>query len=1258
MFKDLGIKGRVLLLTLLPTSLLAMVLGGYFTWVQLSDMRAQLIERGQLIAEQLAPLAATALARKDTAVLNRIANEALDQPDVRAVTFLDARQERLAHAGPSMLTVAPAGDASHLSMSTELDTTHFLLPVLGRHHSLSGATEPDDERVLGWVELELSHHGTLLRGYRSLFTSLLLIAAGLGVTALLALRMSRAINAPLELISQGVAQLKEGRMETRLPPMGSNELDELASGINRMAETLQSAQEEMQHNIDQATEDVRQNLETIEIQNIELDLARKEALEASRIKSEFLANMSHEIRTPLNGILGFTNLLQKSELSPRQQDYLTTIQKSAESLLGIINEILDFSKIEAGKLVLENLPFNLRDLIQDALTMLAPAAHEKQLELVSLVYRDTPIQLQGDPQRLKQILTNLVGNAIKFTQGGTVAVRAMLEDESDDRAQLRISVQDTGIGLSEEDQQALFKAFSQADNSLSRQAGGTGLGLVISKRLIEQMGGEIGVDSTPGEGAEFWISLSLPKSRDDNEEPGASWAAGQRVALLEPQELTRRSLHHQLTDFGLEVSEFADLDSLQESLRNPPPDQLPISLAVLGVSAAIHPPEELSQSFWEFERLGCKTLVLCPTTEQAQYHATLPDEQVEAKPACTRKLQRKLQELLQVRPTRSDKPHAMVSGRPPRLLCVDDNPANLLLVQTLLSDLGAQVTAVDSGYAALEVVQRERFDLVFMDVQMPGMDGRQATEAIRRWEAEREVSPVPVIALTAHALSNEKRALLQAGMDDYLTKPIDEQQLAQVVLKWTGLRTEPGPVAGQHEPCAAARPVERARPRGRAAPGRRQGRPCRRHAGDAAGLAGGGPPGDSPGPRQRRPHRFAREGPPAAWRHPLLWRAAVARGLPDQRNPAQAERSGGGRGPGRAGQGHRGPGRHCLGHHPPLLHQPRLQRTLTMRILFFSTQAYDSESFQASNHRHGFELHFQQAHLQADTAVLAQGFEVVCAFVNDDLSRPVLERLAAGGTRLVALRSAGYNHVDLAAAEALGLPVVHVPAYSPHAVAEHAVGLILTLNRRLHRAYNRTREGDFSLHGLTGFDLHGKRVGVIGTGQIGETFARIMAGFGCELLAYDPYPNPRIQALGGRYLALDALLAESDIVSLHCPLTADTRHLIDAQRLATMKPGAMLINTGRGALVNAAALIEALKSGQLGYLGLDVYEEEADIFFEDRSDQPLQDDVLARLLSFPNVVVTAHQAFLTREALAAIADTTLDNIAAWQDRTPRNRVRA
>nr|WP_314478192.1 2-hydroxyacid dehydrogenase [uncultured Pseudomonas sp.] len=327
-----------------------------------------------------------------------------------------------------------------------------------------------------------------------------------------------------------------------------------------------------------------------------------------------------------------------------------------------------------------------------------------------------------------------------------------------------------------------------------------------------------------------------------------------------------------------------------------------------------------------------------------------------------------------------------------------------------------------------------------------------------------------------------------------------------------------------------------------------------------------------------------------------------------------------------------------------------------MRVLLFSSQHYDQESFTRAALGGGVQLHFQSARLTADTAPLAQGYEVVCAFINDELDASVLECLAHGGTRLVALRSAGYNHVDLTAAKRLGMAVVRVPAYSPQAVAEHAVALILALNRRLHRAYNRTREGDFTLHGLTGFDLHGKTVGVVGTGQIGAAFARIMAGFGCRLLAYDPCPDPQLEALGARYMSLPALLSQARIISLHCPLTPDTRHLINPQSLAHLQPGAMLINTGRGALVDTPALLDALKSGQLGYLGLDVYEEEAKVFFEDRSDLPLQDDVLARLLTFPNVIVTAHQAFLTHEALQAIAETTLENIACWAAGKAQNLV--
>ena len=789
MFKDLGIKGRVLLLTLLPTSLLTLMLGGYFTWMQLTDLHHQLQQRGEQAVQHLALLAAPALARSDAAHLKRLAEETLNQPDVRAAGFLNPERKSLAQAGPNMLNPPPQTSAEPLATTSDQDATRLLMPVFGRHQRLANGTSPNSaDRLLGWVELELSHHRTLLQGYRSLFASLLLSAAGLVIATLLALRLSRTINDPLRTIKQGVSQLKDGHLQTRLPPLDNHEMDELAAGINRMAETLQSAQEELQHSIDQATEDVRQNLETIEIQNIELDLARKEALEASRIKSEFLANMSHEIRTPLNGILGFTGLLQKSELTARQQDYLSTIEKSAESLLGIINEVLDFSKIEAGKLVLESIPFNLRDLLQDCLTILAPAAHAKQLELVSLIYRDTPLALQGDPQRLKQVMTNLVSNAIKFTREGTIAVRAMVEDESDDRAQLRISVQDTGVGLSDDDLRSLFQAFSQADNSLSRQTGGTGLGLVISKRLIEQMGGEIGVDSSPGTGSEFWISLTLPKARDDTDDLPRAPLQGRRAAMLESHPLARQALLHQLEDCHLQVLEFTRLDQLLEQVAAQREHGQPIELAVLGVSLQELPPEQLAQHLWDLERLGCKALVLCPTTEQMLYHESLAQAhlQLQAKPACTRKLLRSLSELVSPRLLKAEAP-APLTSRAPRLLCVDDNPANLLLVQTLLGDMGAEVTAVDSGYAAVEAVRQQAFDLVFMDVQMPGMDGRQATEAIRQWEQENERSPLPIVALTAHALANEKRALLQGGMDDYLTKPINERQLAQVVLKWTGL---------------------------------------------------------------------------------------------------------------------------------------------------------------------------------------------------------------------------------------------------------------------------------------------------------------------------------------------------------------------------------------------------------------------------------------------------------------------------------------
>lgn len=318
-----------------------------------------------------------------------------------------------------------------------------------------------------------------------------------------------------------------------------------------------------------------------------------------------------------------------------------------------------------------------------------------------------------------------------------------------------------------------------------------------------------------------------------------------------------------------------------------------------------------------------------------------------------------------------------------------------------------------------------------------------------------------------------------------------------------------------------------------------------------------------------------------------------------------------------------------------------------MKVAVFSTKIYDREFLLAANEaaQSPHELIFHETQLNNQSSLLAQGCAGVCCFVNDHLDAEVLAQLAALGVKQVALRCAGFNQVDLGAAKNHGIHVARVPEYSPHAVAEHALGLILTLNRNIHRAYHRVRENDYSLNGLLGFDLFGKTVGVIGTGKIGQVFARIMQGIGCKVIAFDPEPNQSLINAGITYVSLDELWPQADIISLHCPLNADTHHLVNYVSIATMKAGTMLINTGRGGLIDTPAVIKGLKTKKIGYLGLDVYEEEGNLFFEDQSNQLLQDDVFARLLTFPNVVITGHQAFFTREAMTAIAKITIANIS-------------
>lgn len=322
-----------------------------------------------------------------------------------------------------------------------------------------------------------------------------------------------------------------------------------------------------------------------------------------------------------------------------------------------------------------------------------------------------------------------------------------------------------------------------------------------------------------------------------------------------------------------------------------------------------------------------------------------------------------------------------------------------------------------------------------------------------------------------------------------------------------------------------------------------------------------------------------------------------------------------------------------------------------MDVTVFSTRSYDREFLDLANATSGSRhaLRYLEASLSEQTAALAEGADAICVFVNDCLDRGVLETLHRQGVRLIALRSAGFNHVDLEAAETLGIAIARVPAYSPEAIAEHTIALILSLNRKLHRAYGRVREGNFALDGLLGFNLGMRTVGLVGTGRIGAVVARILRGFGCEILAFDPFPDGRLRELGVQYTPFAELLERSEIISIHCPLTPATLHLFDTKTLRMMKNGAMLINTSRGAVVNTRAVIAGLKSGKIGALGLDVYEEEGDLFFRDLSETMLQDDVFARLLTFPNVLITGHQGFFTREALIAIAETTLLNLSSFEE---------
>ncbi|MCW0507470.1 two-component sensor histidine kinase BarA [Aeromonas piscicola] len=774
-----GLRARVLAFTILPTLIIGGLMAGYFTFHRYQQLENNLIDQGINIIEPLAIASEYGMTQHSRESLKRLIGltHRKNSPLIKSIAVFTQDNQLFVtsnyHRDFTRLRLPDGSQIPELTSVTLYGDDIILRTPIQAETSMDGFPLPSDVEppMIGYISMQMTTDRAMILQYRDTFFAVIMVLIGIAVSTLFGFRLVKSVTQPITDMVQAVHKIREGRLDTRVSGQLTGELDMLKNGINAMAKALSEYHEEMQQNIDQATSDLRETLEQIEIQNVELDMAKKRAQEAARVKSEFLANMSHELRTPLNGVIGFTRQLLKTALTPSQTDYMQTIEKSARNLLGIINDILDFSKLEAGKLQLEHIPFSLRDTLNETMHLLGPSAHDKQLELSLQVDAEVPDYLTGDPMRLQQVLTNLAGNAIKFTERGNVDVHIEQTGSSNgNKVRLNVLIRDTGIGISEEQQRQLFQAFNQADSSISRRYGGTGLGLVITQKLVQQMEGQIRFESELGKGSVFSFSLDLDVSPlPQTEKLPLDRIQGKRVWLLEPDPFSHSSLCALLAEWQLDVQSLA-IDTIWPEMSNQ-------DMVIIG-SSTLHTPQQVIARLDGLDGQQ-NTIVLLSSHEPALYDAMLAHgaQHCLSKPTNHRKL---LHALLSPEAAKS----AQLPAPSPRsvqaikVLAVDDNAANLKLIAAMLKEMVSQVVVCKNGKEAVRLAQSQPFDIIFMDIQMPIMDGISATQAIRSQSLNTET---PIVAVTAHAIPGERERLIRQGMDDYLAKPIDESMLAQLI---------------------------------------------------------------------------------------------------------------------------------------------------------------------------------------------------------------------------------------------------------------------------------------------------------------------------------------------------------------------------------------------------------------------------------------------------------------------------------------------
>ncbi len=790
-----SLRARMMILILAPTVLIGLLLSIFFVVHRYNDLQRQLEDAGASIIEPLAVSSEYGMNLQNRESIGQLISvlHRRHSDIVRAISVYDEHNKLFVTSNyqldPGELQL-PRGMPfpRRLSVTRHGDIMILRTPIISEHYSPDESPQSDAKtpvNMLGYVALELDLKSVRLQQYKEIFISSVMMLFCIGIALIFGWRLMQDVTGPIRNMVNTVDRIRRGQLDSRVEGFMLGELDMLKNGINSMAMSLAAYHEEMQHNVDQATSDLRETLEQMEIQNVELDLAKKRAQEAARIKSEFLANMSHELRTPLNGVIGFTRLTLKTELNPTQRDHLNTIERSANNLLAIINDVLDFSKLEAGKLLLESIPFPLRSSLDEVVTLLAHSAHDKGLELTLNIKNDVPDNVIGDPLRLQQVITNLVGNAIKFTENGNIDVLVEQRAVSNNKVQIEVQIRDTGIGIPERDQSRLFQAFRQADASISRRHGGTGLGLVITQKLVREMGGDISFHSQPNRGSTFWFNINLDLNPNViSEGPDTSSLQGKRIAYVEANAAAAQATLDMLATTPLEVVYAVSIAALPTEFY----DILLVAVPVSVRDLSIHR-DKLNTALGMTDHLvlalPCHAQVDAESLKQNGAAACL------LKPLTVTRLLPVLQEFSRSTPTQVAVP-VTEHRLPMTVMAVDDNPANLKLIGALLDDQVQHVELCESGQQAIECAKQMKFDLILMDIQMPDIDGIRACELIRQLPHQQQT---PVIAVTAHALAGQKEKLLTAGMNDYLAKPIEENRLHDLLLRYKpGVITPPRPV--------------------------------------------------------------------------------------------------------------------------------------------------------------------------------------------------------------------------------------------------------------------------------------------------------------------------------------------------------------------------------------------------------------------------------------------------------------------------------